>query len=434
MRWPRPTVSMRVDRAHADVQHVLDRRALERIERRRRSAAPGGVASSGPRPSSGRPARRPRGPACRRRPAGAWCCACAGAAPGRRVARARIDARAGHQAVDFAVRHQEQAVAGEADHFRFAWLAERRGGSSTRQSLPTGRRRPTASITRPTTRVSRPRRACIGRQAPTSARAWRRVCLPGGCGGGCASPQSSASPCTATCAGKRGCTRCQRVSRLASISPLAVLTRQPPRAIAVVGRRASRRLQFVAEAARAPAPRRRDAAAGAAAPLQRRVRRASSVAAPAAASSSGLTASAVPQHGGPGPAPAPARRRPARARRCAARPAGSAPGPQLRGMRAASPRGRPPGLPARPSAWPCGAAFGGAGLAARASRRRSSSASSDRRTGARRRQHGRRRWRRRRRGQRLLPSRRPANEAISQRCVGGQRGGGGRRGRARGSG
>ena len=86
-RWPRPSVQKAVDRAHAGLQRVGDRRALERLGRRPLDAGdvarawPGAPVEGVPKPSSTRPrSSSPTGTENERRSA---ITACIGASPAR---------------------------------------------------------------------------------------------------------------------------------------------------------------------------------------------------------------------------------------------------------------------------------------------------------------------------------------------------------------
>ncbi len=159
MRWPRPDRQQRVDRAHADVEHLVDRLAVQRVDGRRgkrriRSWRRAGRA----RRAAGR-TRRARGRAIPSPPADAW-----RPPSDRRSARFRADRRA-RRATGRSLRW---SASGTACRRRSRRLRLRPSAANcpaaVRSSLrrrPTGRS-PTASSTRPAARVRRPQ-ARIGR-------------------------------------------------------------------------------------------------------------------------------------------------------------------------------------------------------------------------------------------------------------------------------
>ena len=267
----------RVDRAHAGVQRLAHRVAVHRVDRPARSAARCARRASGPLRSIGAPCESTTRPS-RPSPTGR----CSVRSSLRRQGwlrraelqrhdrrRARHDARAAGQAVHVAGGHQVGAVAGEADHLgQHRRLARR---MRTSQTEPTGTRMPAASSTRPVTRTSVP---CVssgtgvGGEALQVARgsaasAGRGACRPASaCERRGVASRASAPRCVgvgraAATARRSRCAaaaRRQRVSMLASITPMSDSTRQPPRATsASASSRAPRAGERLGRALRRPA-------------------------------------------------------------------------------------------------------------------------------------------------------------------------------------
>ena len=233
-RWPRPTVSSALIARTPTSSAVAIGVAVDRVERPALQRAQLVRAGSRPSASSGTTgAVDDAAEQVRRRPAGASpgrSRGGGGRAPGaagdaRPEAPAGSPMRAGRQAVDVGDRHQEQPVAGEADDLGLdcadvGLLDQAR--RSRRASF-----RPTASITSPATRVSRPRTwMVLIPVAATRHCSRKRASSPPGSHSG--SSQSSERPSPAS-------SRRQRVGSVASISHCSVSMRQPPGADHRVG-------------------------------------------------------------------------------------------------------------------------------------------------------------------------------------------------------